>query len=301
MLLTTIQYLVGVEAGVNVSVLYIVSTPIGNLSDITLRAIEILQSVDWIAAEDTRHSQRLLLHYEIHTPIFSLHEHNEDERIEKIIHLLASGKSVALISDAGTPLISDPGFRLVRAVQKENYKIIPIPGVCAAIAALSASGLPTDHFVFEGFLPVKTAALESHLEKLKNETRTIIFYESVHRITKTLLTMKKIFGKKRIATIARELTKSFETIKQESLENLLTWILENTEQQKGEFVIVLQGAEPQAKFAQEQEKLMALLKHLLSELSVKQAVSLACKITAFNRRVVYALALQLKKNIDSSA
>ncbi|HLB56116.1 MAG TPA: 16S rRNA (cytidine(1402)-2'-O)-methyltransferase [Coxiellaceae bacterium] len=278
--------------------LYIVSTPIGNLSDISFRATEILKSVDWIAAEDTRHSQRLLSHYEIHTPCFSLHEHNEDERIEKIISLLRNEKSVALISDAGTPLISDPGFRLVRAVRDANFKIIPIPGACAAIAALVASGLPTDRFIFEGFLPAKNAALESHLEKLKSETRTIVFYESVHRITKTLPVMKKIFGSERVATVARELTKSFETIKQDTLENLCIDIIKNTEAQKGEFVIIVQGALSNTSTS-DQQQLTTLLTQLLTELSVKQAVSLACKITQLNRKVVYALALDLKKHIDN--
>lgn len=283
------------------SSLYIVTTPIGNLSDITLRAIEILKSVDWIAAEDTRHSQRLLSHYDIHTPCFSLHEHNEDERIEKIISILSSGKSIALISDAGTPLISDPGFRLVRAVRHANFKIVPIPGACAAIAALVASGLPTDRFVFEGFLPAKIGALESQLEKLKNETRTIIFYESVHRITKTLPAMQKIFGHERVATVARELTKTFETIKQDTLENLSNWMVKNAQQQKGEFVIVVQGVtRNEENFSESHEKLSELLKHLLSELSVKQAASLACKITGLNRKVVYTLALDIK-NIDNAA
>src|SRR3990167_377443 len=161
------------------SSLYIIATPIGNLADITLRAIETLKSVDVIAAEDTRYSQRLLLYYGIHTPCFSLHDFNEDSRIEKIFLMLSTGKSVALISDAGTPLISDPGFRLVRAVQKGGFAVVPVPGACAAIAALSASGLPTDRFIFEGFLPVKAGALESRLQSLKDETRTIIFYESV--------------------------------------------------------------------------------------------------------------------------
>lgn len=281
--------------------LYIVATPIGHLSDMTLRAIDILKSVDWIAAEDTRHSARLLSHYEIHTPCFSLHEHNEDARIEKILQLLASGKSVALISDAGTPLISDPGFRLARAVQKANYKVTPIPGPCAAIAALSASGLPTDRFVFEGFLPAKTAALSAQLEKLKNETRTLIFYESVHRITKTMLIMQKIFGENRIATIARELTKSFETIKQDTLKNLSCWIEENKEQQKGEFVIVVQGVvRTDITLSETTETLKTLLTHLLSELSVKQAVSLASKITGLNRKMIYALALEMKE-IDSES
>lgn len=277
------------------SCLYIVATPIGNLADITLRAIETLKSVDWIAAEDTRHSARLLSQYDIRTPYFSLHDHNEDARIEKIIALLREGKSVALISDAGTPLISDPGFRLVRAVQQSNYKIIPIPGACAAIAALCASGLPTDRFVFEGFLPAKTGALESRLEKLKNEARTIIFYESVHRVVKTIPLMQKVFGDERVITIARELTKSFETIKQGTLKELSEWMVNNPGQHKGEFVIVVQGAESQSNFSADEERLKNLLDSLLSELSVKQATSLACKITGLNRKMIYALALTIKQ------
>ena len=276
------------------SVLYIVSTPIGNLADITIRAIEILKSVDVIAAEDTRHSQRLLSHYGIHTPTFSLHEFNENSRIEKIFFLLSQGKSVALISDAGTPLISDPGFRLVRAVRAGKFSVVPVPGACAAIAALSASGLPTDRFVFEGFLPVKKGALESRLQALQSETRTLIFYESVHRIAQTLDVMKTLFGSDRLITIARELTKSFETIYQDTLENVCVWIASNKDQQKGEFVIVMHGASSAAQDAS-QEKLLALLKILLSELSVKQAVSLACKITGASHRDVYALALQLQE------
>lgn len=284
--ITTIQ-------GFALSSLYLVATPIGNLSDITLRAIEILKSVSVIAAEDTRHSKRLLSHYDIHTPLFSLHEHNEDDRIEKILALLSQGKSIALISDAGTPLISDPGFRLVRAVHKMHFKVIPIPGACAAIAALIVSGLPTDHFVFEGFLPAKTVALEARLAELKNETRTIIFYESVHRVVKTVSAMQKIFGDDRIATVARELTKTFETIQQDSLAHLHRWIAQDAAQQKGEFVIVLQGAAIPA-VEKTTASLPALLKHLLTELPLKQAVSLACKITGDSRNTVYALALELQ-------
>lgn len=276
--------------------LYIVATPIGNLSDITLRAIGVLKSVDLIAAEDTRHSQRLFSEYDIQTKCFSLHEHNEDERIEKIIALLRGGKSVALISDAGTPLISDPGFRLVRAARNASFNVVPIPGACAAIAALVVSGLPTDRFVFEGFLPAKIGALETCLKKIKNEERTIIFYESVHRIEKTMSLMQKIIGKERIATIARELTKSFETVKQDTLENLSTWIIDNPVQKKGEFVIVLQGAASHTNaFSENHDKLKTLLEHLLSELSLKQAVGIACKITNLNRKTVYACALEIKK------
>lgn len=271
--------------------LYLVATPIGNLADITLRGIETLKSVDWIAAEDTRHSQRLLSHYEINTPTFSLHEHNEDERIKKILSLLCEQKSVALISDAGTPLISDPGYRVVRAVREAGFCISAIPGPCAAIAALIASGLPTDKFIFDGFLPVKAQALENHLEQYKKETRTVIFYESTHRIIKTLASMKKIFGDDRVVAVARELTKTFETIKQDTLKKCCEWILSD-HQQKGEFVIVLQGA---AAENHSHQQLTNLLTTLLSELSVKQAVSLACKITGENKNALYDLALILSK------
>lgn len=270
--------------------LYIVATPIGNLSDITLRAIEILKSVDWIAAEDTRHSQHLLSHYQIHTPYFSLHEHNEDERIKKIIALLSDNKSVALISDAGTPLISDPGFRLVRAIRQAHFPVVPIPGACAAIAALCASGIPTDHFIFEGFLPAKAGALEQYLEKLKKEIHTLIFYESVHRIAKTIPVMQKILGNERIAVIARELTKSFESIMQGTLQELSAYLIAHPEKQKGEFVIIVQGANAEV---HADTQLNELLKILLSELSVKQAVNLAVKITGLSKNSVYECALRM--------
>ena len=273
--------------------LYLVATPIGNLSDITLRAIEILKVVDVIAAEDTRHSQRLLTNYEINTPMFSLHEHNEDARIEKILALLSDGKSVAVISDAGTPLISDPGFRLVRAVKAAGFSVVPVPGPCALIAALTASGMPTDRFTFEGFLPAKKSALMTYLSHLDKETRTMIFYESVHRIQKTLTVFCDVFGGERIATIARELTKTYETIKQASLSELIAWISEDAQQQKGEFVIVLQGAHLIENSNEAIVDLERLLNILLKELSVKQAVKLACEITGLRRKLVYDSALRL--------
>jgi 16S rRNA (cytidine1402-2'-O)-methyltransferase len=269
--------------------LYIVSTPIGNLSDMTLRAIETLKKVDCIAAEDTRHSARLLAHYEISTPCFSLHDHNEEARIAKILQVLSENKSIALISDAGTPLISDPGFKIVRAVRDQGFLVTAIPGPCAAIAALVTSGLTTDRFIFDGFLPAKSAALEAYFQSIKDETRTLVFYESVHRIEKTLQMMQKVLGDDRVATVASELTKTFETIKQDSIKNLTAWILE-PHQQKGEFVIVLEGA-PQV--VTSDESIKALLTILLAEVTVKQAVTLACKITNCPKNTVYALALTL--------
>lgn len=274
--------------------LYLIATPIGHLSDITLRAIDTLKSVDWIAAEDTRHSQRLLSHYQITTSLFSLHEYNEDDRIQKILGLLSEGKSVGLISDAGTPLISDPGFRLVRSVRAAGFAVVPVPGPCAAIAALIASGLPTDRFVFEGFVPAKKSALRSYLLGLKEESRTMIFYESVHRVVNTLSIFCEIFGEDRVATIARELTKTYETIKQDKLITLSEWIKADGNQQKGEFVIVLQGAKLSDLSADEAE-LVRILKILMQSVSVKDAVKLACEITGLNRKIVYKTALELDR------
>lgn len=259
----------------------------------TFRAIEILKAVDFIFAEDTRHSQKLLSHFEIQTKSISLHDHNESDRIEKILKLLKENKPIALISDAGTPLISDPGFKLVRAVREAGFKIIPIPGACALIAALVASGMPTDRFIFEGFLPVKTVALEKYLENVKTESRTIIFYESSHRIVKTLETMRKILGENKIAVIARELTKTFETVKQDNLNNLCEWISQDLNQQKGEFVIILEGAE--ININQDESNIKKHLEILLRELPLKQAVSLTCELTGASKNTVYELALLMKK------
>jgi len=277
------------------SALYIVATPIGNLADMTLRAIEILKSVDVIAAEDTRHSQKLLMHFDIHTPCFSLHDHNETERIQKILTLLSEQKSIALISDAGTPLISDPGFRVVRAVREKNYAVISVPGACAAIAALSVSGLATDRFIFEGFLPVKKIALEKYLEAIKNETRTIIFYESVHRIQKTLLSMRNILGDQRKIVVARELTKSFETISQGTLQEIHQRFEAHPEWLKGEFVLVVSGAEPTS--TTEEANVKHVLSVLLRELPLKQAVQLTCDITDASANATYDLALILKEKL----
>ena len=278
------------------SALYIVSTPIGNLADMTFRAITVLKSVQVIAAEDTRHSQILLSHYHIHTPCISLHEYNEATRLEKIISRLRDKKSIALISDAGTPLISDPGFKLVRAVREANFPVIPIPGACASIAALVASGLPTDRFIFEGFLPVKSTALEKRLSTFKTETRTMIFYESAHRIVDTLQSMKKIFGADRVAVIAKELTKSFETIEQNCLATLCEWITADPYRQKGEFVILLQGSTLDRDHSDHIKQTLTIL---LRELPLKQAVSLTCRLTHANKKMVYTMALSIHNQLAS--
>lgn len=274
----------------NQGTLYIVATPIGNIQDISLRAIETLKSVDCIAAEDTRHSLPLLQHYSISTPVFSLHEHNERERAQKLLERLQRGDSVALISDAGTPLISDPGFFLVREARALGIQIVPIPGACAAITALSVAGLPTDRFVFEGFLPVKTKGRVDRLKGLLQESRTMIFYEAPHRILDLLQDMKQVFGETRTVVIARELTKLFETIHSGTLSEILDWATNDANQQRGEFVVLVAGATEFVSNATTREVLTLLLENL----PLKQAVEVASKITGERKNELYELALQLK-------
>ena len=225
--------------------LYVVATPIGNLQDITLRAIEILKKVDRIAAEDTRHSMSLLKHYSISKPSLSLHEFNEREQLDVLLQYLKQGESIALISDAGTPLISDPGFHLVKEAKEIGIEVIPIPGACAAIAALSAAGLPTDKFIFEGFLPAKSEARHHALEKLSAEERTLIFYEAPHRLLPTLQAMIEIFGDNRRAVIARELTKIHETILHAELKDLYEQFTTKAQTVRGEIVILVAGSKKQ--------------------------------------------------------
>lgn len=274
-------------------ILYIVATPIGNLDDITLRALQILQRVDLIAAEDTRHSGHLLKHFTINTPLISLHEHNEAQRCTELFDALQQGKSIALISDAGTPLISDPGYTLVMRARSNDIKVVPIPGACALITALSAAGLAADHFVFEGFLPSKQGARLKHLQTLRDETRTLIFYEAPHRIVALLQDMIQVFGTTRYGVLARELTKLFETFQTGELATLLERLKSDPNQQKGEFVVLLKGAEAKAQDTQLQT--LTLLDTLLSELPISQAVSLAAKITGEKKNWLYETALERKK------
>ena len=273
--------------------LYIVATPIGNRDDFSLRAISILKGVDVIAAEDTRHSKRLLSYHQINTPLLSLHEHNESQRLHSLLERLEQGECIALISDAGTPLISDPGYRLVSAVLAKGFRVVPVPGACAAITALCASGLPTDRFVFEGFLPAKSAARKNFLMTLLCERRTIIFYESTHRIVESVTDLLTVFGKARRATLARELTKSFETIRHDTLGNLFEWLKAGVHQQKGEFVILLHGCDNKI-MAEKDRESRRVLSILLEELPLKQAVALAVRLTDGNRKSLYQLALTLK-------
>jgi 16S rRNA (cytidine1402-2'-O)-methyltransferase len=277
----------------NLGVLYMVATPIGNLEDMTPRAARILAEVDLIAAEDTRHSGKLLRHFGIGTKTVAVHEHNEREQVPKLIELLKDSKSIAFITDAGTPLVSDPGYPLVRAAREAGIRVVPVPGACAAIAALSASGIPSDRFVYEGFPPPKSAARRAAFEKLHGEARTLIFYESPHRILECLKDMTEVFGGEREAVLARELTKQFETIRSGTLAELLEWTERDPDQQLGEFVILVHGAR-----RAEQEAMNAeaerILKILLAELPVSQAAALAAQITGLKKNRLYEYALSLR-------
>lgn len=274
--------------------LYIVSTPIGNLGDISARALETLQSVDLIAAEDTRHSARLLQHFGITTPMWALHDHNERAQADRIVQRLSEGANIALISDAGTPLISDPGFHLVRAVRHAGYRVVPVPGACALIAALSASGLPTDRFAFEGFVPAKNQARLQRLQAVADDTRTLMFYESPHRLLDTLRAMLEVFGPDRYLVLARELTKTFETIHGDSLGKLIEWVEADANQRKGEFVLLLQGTEPEVEGGDLGAEELRVLSLLLEELSVKQASALAAKICSGKKKQFYQAALAMR-------
>jgi 16S rRNA (cytidine1402-2'-O)-methyltransferase len=273
--------------------LYIVATPIGNLRDITARAVEVLSSVTRIAAEDTRHSQRLLKHLGLTKPLVALHEYNEREKASVLLEPLHTGETLALISDAGTPLISDPGYALVRLAHQQKIQVVPIPGPCAAIVALSASGLPSDRFVFEGFLPAKSNARCQRLENLVLETRTLIFFEAPHRILETLLDLQAIFGEQREAVLARELSKTFETIRLDTLSGLYAWVQADPQQQRGEIVLLVAGRLEKTESKLLNPEAEKILKILLEELSVKQASALAAKITGLSKRLLYERALQL--------
>ena len=274
--------------------LYILATPIGNRDDITLRALEILQKVDLIVAEDTRHSKKLMDYHGVKTPLLSLHEHNEAARAVIICKKLKHGFNIALISDAGTPLISDPGYRLIMRVHKAGIRIIPVPGACAAIAALVSSGLPTDRFVFEGFIPSKGEVRRKKIAELKNESRTMIFYESAHRIIDLIDLLNEQFGRHRRATVARELTKAFETIYTAPLPELKKWIVQDPNQQKGEFVVIVEGTtEKITEVNEENQRLLTVL--LEEELPLKKVVALAKRITLLPRKKLYSSGLNIQQ------
>lgn len=277
--------------------LYVVATPIGNLGDITVRALETLRSVDWIAAEDTRHSKSLLQHFGIDKPLLSLHEHNERKRVAEIIQRLQAGDNIALISDAGTPLLSDPGYVLVNQARAAGLPVTPVPGASAITAALSAAGLPTDRFLFAGFTPAKSQARRETLRELVACTCTVVLFESSHRIVDLLTDLGDVLNDagdgERPVVIARELTKRFETFLAGSARELLSRLQNDPDQQRGEFVVLLQGA-PQKET--DDDALKVCLAVLLEELPVKQAANLAAKLTGAKRNAAYQMALQMNED-----
>ena len=279
--------------GLDTAVLYIVATPIGNLADMVPRAVEVLQSADLVAAEDTRHSQRLFSHFSIDTPLVAYHDHSDDQRTTKILQRLEQGQAVALISDAGTPLISDPGYRLVREARERGFKVVPIPGPCAFVAALSAAGLPSDRFTFEGFLPAKSLAREKALQALAAETRTMVFYEAPHRVLDTLEAMRRVFGDAREAVIARELTKAFETIHLLPLAELVQWVAADSNQQRGEIALLVRGAD-ESKASELDAEAERVMKLLLGELPPRRAAAVAAEITGVNKKLLYNWSLGQK-------
>lgn len=275
--------------------LYIVSTPIGNLADITYRAVQILKTVDFIAAEDTRHSRLLLEHYNVTTHMTSLHGDNEKDKTIKLLRELQKGRSIALISDAGTPLISDPGEHLIQTVRAAGVSVVPVPGACALIAALSVSGLPTKHFSFLGFLPHKEKARREVFESLVDQTQTVIFYESRHHILDFMQLAIAVFGGERQAVIARELTKQFETVHADSLEMLYAWMLADANQQKGEYVILIQGQTHKQTPHRFSEKQIVTV--LSQQLPTKQAAKLAADIMGGSQRDYYQQVLTIKEQM----
>ncbi|MEM8660035.1 MAG: 16S rRNA (cytidine(1402)-2'-O)-methyltransferase, partial [Pseudomonadota bacterium] len=256
------------------------------------RALEVLSQVDLIAAEDTRHTQRLLQHNGLSSTLVAYHDHSDARVLRRLCEHIANNGSVALVTDAGTPLISDPGYRLVRAVQNAGFTVTPIPGPCAAIAALSASGLPTDRFVFEGFLPAKSAARASRLAELSDTAATMIFYESPHRVLATLAAMVSVFGAEREAVFARELTKTFETIKRASLQSLHSLVTEDSNQRKGEIVLLIAGAQPSSSTIS--RDVASLLERLAEELPAKTVAAVVAEHTGLRKKVLYEFLLSRK-------
>ncbi|RUM91437.1 MAG: 16S rRNA (cytidine(1402)-2'-O)-methyltransferase [Thiomicrospira sp.] len=273
--------------------LFIVATPIGNLKDITLRALEVLENVDWIAAEDTRHSKKLLQHYGLNKKLISLHEHNELERRNELLALLKSGEQGALISDAGTPLISDPGYHLVNLLRQEQIQVEPVPGASAMIAALSASGLPTDRFSFEGFLPAKKQKRLNVLEGLTQEVRTMVFYESPHRLLESLASFVTALGRGRKIVVAKEITKQFELFFSGTVEEALSFFEANTDKVRGEFVFILKGAEAVEpnEVADVAPMIQLLLQH---DLPVKQISEIVSAHFGVKKKAVYQKVLEIK-------
>jgi 16S rRNA (cytidine1402-2'-O)-methyltransferase len=271
--------------------LYVVATPIGNLGDITLRALEVLRGVDLVACEDTRHARHLLDHHGIKVPTLALHQHNENAAADKLIRLLGEGKCLALISDAGTPGVSDPGARTVAAVRAAGFKVIPLPGANAAIAAMSAAGLADERFLFVGFLPAKAGARKTAIVELASVNAALVFYEAPHRVMETVAHLVELLEPQREIVIARELTKLFEQIERMPLGDAPAWLAADANHQRGEFVLVVSAPPQREGIDAETERVLVTL---LAELPVKQAAKLAAEITGQAKNALYARALELK-------
>jgi 16S rRNA (cytidine1402-2'-O)-methyltransferase len=277
------------QADISASTLYIVPTPIGNLGDITQRALAVLSSVDLIAAEDTRHTGLLLQHFAINAKMYPLHDHNEQQKAEHLLAKLQDGQSIALVSDAGTPLINDPGYHLVRRCREAGIRVVPLPGACAAIAALSAAGLPSDKFCYEGFLPAKTKSRKDALQALIEEPRTLIFYESTHRLLDSLQDMVEVWGPDRYVVLAREITKTWENIRGDAVGALLDWVKEDETRKRGEMVLIVEGHKVDTEaLPAEALRTLALLQ---KELPLKKAASLAAEIHGVKKNALYKYAL----------
>ena len=275
------------------STLYVVATPIGNLGDMTPRAVEVLRQVDVIAAEDTRHSKKLMGHFGISTPMVPCHDHNERQQTTSLIARLAKGESVALVSDAGTPLISDPGYFLVREVREAGYRVVPVLGACALIAALSVSGLATDRFYFEGFLPAKPSGRRKKLQELSGLTSTWAVYESTHRILDSLADFKEVLGAGRYVVLARELTKTFETVLAGTVADVEKTLQEDSNQCRGEFVVLVEGNKEERETAVDLQT-ARLLERLIEELPPKKAAAVIADVTDYRKKELYNLALEMK-------
>lgn len=275
------------------SLLYIVATPIGNLGDMTPRAVSVLRQVDVIAAEDTRHSRRLMNHFGIDTPLIPCHDFNERQQAQSIIQRMRQGESVALISDAGTPLISDPGFFLVRSVREAGFAVVPVPGACAYIAALSVSGLPTDRFCFEGFLPAKSVARRKRLEALATFPATWGVYESPHRIMELMADLVAVIGPERYIAVAREISKTFETVLVGSVAEVMAVMESDSNQQRGEFVVLLEGYKAPAGEVIEPQ-VSQMLVRLMEELPIKKAAAVVSDLTGVRKKDLYELGMKIR-------
>ena len=278
------------QADISASTLYIVPTPIGNLGDITQRALAVLASVDLIAAEDTRHTGLLLQHFAINARLFALHDHNEQQKADVLLAKLQSGQSIALVSDAGTPLINDPGYHLVRRCREAGVRVVPLPGACAAITALSASGLASDRFCYEGFLPAKTKGRKDKLRELGEEPRTLIFYESTHRLLDSLQDISEVLGAERYVVLAREITKTWESIHGAPVGELLAWMKEDENRRKGEMVLIVEGHQvDDSALSAEALRTLTLLR---AELPLKKAAALAAEIHGVKKNALYRYGLE---------